>query len=88
MVAVHGLNGDPINTWTRKGSVLRSSTMWLKDLLPEKLPGARIMTFGYDATLVGNTSTGGVQSNAGVLLADLKYAREGYVSAMPREKHW
>lgn len=27
--------------------------LWLKDLLPEKIPGARILTYGYDANTRG-----------------------------------
>ncbi len=44
IVAVHGLNGHREKTWTASNGLL-----WLRDLLPTKIPNARIMTWGYDA---------------------------------------
>ena len=54
--------------------------MWLKDLLPEKLPGARIMTFEYNAGAVANTSPYGVRANAVKLIRALRDKREDDVS--------
>ncbi|KAA8915033.1 hypothetical protein FN846DRAFT_4182 [Sphaerosporella brunnea] len=53
IVAVHGLNGHRINTW--RCSDLGNGTSWLnnKEMLPSRIPKARIMTFGYGA---GDTS--------------------------------
>jgi hypothetical protein len=48
VVAVHGLNGHRENTWTAKTGVL-----WLRDLLPAKIPNARIFSWGYDANTHG-----------------------------------
>jgi hypothetical protein len=31
--------------------------MWLRDFLPAQLSGARIMTFGYNSTLLGSTTS-------------------------------
>lgn len=45
IVAVHGVGGDVINTWTHP----KSKAFWLKDILPRQIPDARIMTFGYNA---------------------------------------
>ncbi|KAK9642580.1 hypothetical protein HCH54_008014 [Aspergillus fumigatus] len=45
LVAIHGLNGDPINTWTHT----ETEVMWLRDLLPAAIPDICIMTFGYNA---------------------------------------
>jgi len=53
--------------------------MWLKDLLPQELPNARIMTFGYAATVLGNTSTAGVRDNARSLTQLLQDEREDNV---------
>ena len=36
-------------TWTAKDA----AAPWPKTLLPTKLPNARILTFGYDANVVG-----------------------------------
>jgi alpha-beta hydrolase superfamily lysophospholipase len=44
IIAVHGLNGHREKTFQTKDGVL-----WLRDLLPEKLPQTRIFTWGYDA---------------------------------------
>jgi hypothetical protein len=67
---VHGLNGDRIKTWTQDGC------FWLRDLLPDKLPGARVMTFGYNADLAMNYSTLGIRDHATVLLSSLRDKRE------------
>ncbi|KAK3317309.1 Alpha/Beta hydrolase protein [Cercophora scortea] len=75
IVAVHGLNGDATHSWTDE-SPSGASTMWLRDLLPYKLPNARVMTFGYNASVIGNTSVAGVRENARRLLSLLRDKRE------------
>ncbi|KAK0708684.1 Alpha/Beta hydrolase protein [Lasiosphaeris hirsuta] len=75
IVAVHGLNGHYMNSWTAK-SKTGKTTMWLKDLLPEKLPGAHIMTFEYDATAAAGASPHGVRENAVKLIRALRDKRE------------
>ena len=42
---VHGLTGDRESTWTAPGH----SVPWPSTLLPPRLRGARILTYGYDA---------------------------------------
>ncbi|KAM3533698.1 hypothetical protein MY4038_003013 [Beauveria bassiana] len=44
IIALHGLNGHREKTWTARNGV-----HWLRDLLPEDLPQARILCWGYDA---------------------------------------
>ena len=44
IVAVHGLGGHPYDTWTHDNGI-----MWLRDLLPQDIPNARVMTWGYDS---------------------------------------
>ncbi|PGH23622.1 hypothetical protein AJ80_02403 [Polytolypa hystricis UAMH7299] len=44
VVFVHGLTGNRKKTWTAAGSDLP----WPQTLLPPTVPGARILTFGYD----------------------------------------
>lgn len=51
VVAVHGLQGDLYQTWTHE-----NDTMWLESILPDKVPFARIMTFGYDSTIAFSSS--------------------------------
>ncbi|KAG8861848.1 hypothetical protein FRB91_000092 [Serendipita sp. 411] len=44
IVAIHGLDGHREDSWKAD-----DGTMWLKDLLPDDVPNARILTYGYDA---------------------------------------
>ena len=44
IVAVHGLGGHLCDTWTHDNGI-----MWLRDLLPQDVPNARVMTWGYDS---------------------------------------
>lgn len=47
LVAVHGLGGHPIQTWTDP----KTKKCWLKDeeFLPRDVPSARVLSFGYNA---------------------------------------
>jgi hypothetical protein len=49
VVAVHGIGADPDRTWTRDG------VNWLRDenMLPQAVPQARIMRFGYESQWLG-----------------------------------
>ena len=49
IVFVHGLQGDSTGTWAT------SKVFWPKDLLPQDIPDARILTFGYDALVQRET---------------------------------
>jgi hypothetical protein len=51
VVAVHGLQGDLYQTWTHE-----NGTMWLESILPDKIPYARIMTFGYNSAIAFSSS--------------------------------
>ncbi|CAI6035875.1 unnamed protein product, partial [Clonostachys chloroleuca] len=53
IVAVHGLGAIPDITWKEK----TSSINWLshKDMLPQAVPEARILRFGYDSLWMGET---------------------------------
>lgn len=82
IVALHGLNGSSIKTWTApcpksksKSKDGRKETHWLRDLLPHDFPKARIMTFGYDATAAFTDSTAGIAEHARDLLSCLMLAR-------------
>ena len=48
IIAIHGLDGHPKWSWTAE-----NGTFWLCDLLPNKIPHARILTYGYDANTRG-----------------------------------
>lgn len=70
IVAVHGLGGDPYKTWTHE-----NGTLWLRDIAPQQLPGARIYTFGYDSTFAFSQGTGNVRDFARSLLEALALER-------------
>ncbi|KAK4199522.1 protein SERAC1 [Triangularia verruculosa] len=74
IVAVHGLGGDAIRTWTYNPKIGKSTT-WLKDLLPTKLPDARVMTLQYDSGVFGR-SAHSVRENARKLIQLLRDQRE------------
>lgn len=50
IVMVHGLNGHWRDTWTAGDQIF-----WLKDLLPELVPNARIFSWGYDSRTHSST---------------------------------
>jgi len=49
--------------------------MWLKDFLPQEVPTARVMLFGYNANVAFETSTAGVLEQAHNLLNRLYLKR-------------
>lgn len=53
IVAVHGLGANPAWAWVwkerREPDENCRKVNWLQDLLPEKIPYARIMTFNYES---------------------------------------
>lgn len=53
--------------------------MWLQDLLPKQMPNARIMTFGYDGDIAGESallSAHGLSNAAAMLLTCLASMRQ------------
>lgn len=53
IIAIHGLDGHLEQSWTADNGVL-----WLRDLLPELIPYARIVTYGYDGYTRGRDQMG------------------------------
>ncbi len=43
IVAVHGLRGSPVRSWTNKSP----QTMWLRDMLQVDVSTSRVMSYGY-----------------------------------------
>ena len=67
LVAIHGLNGHPLETWTHEPS----RKLWLRDLLPQVIPNIRIMTYGYNAKFWNFTAHQDLRHISQKLLADL-----------------
>ena|SRR5437868_11238314 len=75
IIFVHGLTGDRDKTWTAPGA----EATWPATLLPEKIPRARILTFGYDAYVTdwrSVVSKNRIGNHARNLLAALATYRE------------
>lgn len=68
-IAVHGLAANPEYTWIKKADDrnpiagvpenvrvrgTKREVMWLKHLLPQKIPEARILKFNYDSSYLIN----------------------------------
>ncbi len=67
-IFIHGLNprNDPHHsdhTWSVENGV-----MWPRDLLPKKIPDARIMIFKYNANVAWGVSEAGIRQHADTLL--------------------
>lgn len=71
IVAVHGLNGDPTNTWKHS-----NNHFWLQESLPLDIKGARVLNYGYNADVVFGNSTADVLDHAKSLLGSLIDERE------------
>lgn len=72
----------PIDNMDRAGG---REVFWPQMLLPQVMPTARIMTWGYDVgidSLLRGTSTASVFRHAGMLLSDLETARRGDGAAL------
>lgn len=76
IVAVHGLNGHRLRTWTHIDPDTKEETLWLRDLLPQHFPTARIMTFGYSAEIWNDKVKLPLSSHAETLLHALLVRRE------------
>ncbi|UKZ79213.1 hypothetical protein TrVFT333_006963 [Trichoderma virens FT-333] len=75
IVFIHGLTGDREQTWTASGAI----EPWPKTLLPLELPTARVLTFGYDASVADYrsvVSTNRIGNHAWNLLTSLASYRE------------
>lgn len=51
VVAVTGLSGHAFGSWKSRAT----GHMWLKDFLPRDVKGVRVMSYGYNSNLVGDT---------------------------------
>lgn len=77
LVFVHGLRGSQLKTWSCDG------VFWPRDLLMNDLKNARVITWGYDASIANAFTYASKESlfgHAGTLLNDLARLRRGIVS--------
>lgn len=63
IVAVHGLGGHWKKTWTAE-----NGKMWLRDFLPNQLPTARIMSYGYNSKTAFSKSVTDIEDESTLLL--------------------
>lgn len=89
VVFVHGLNGDPHNTWTSE----KSNTFWPAQLLPPILEEerARILVYGYDADVTSFTdgvSRDKIHNHAEHLVAELAANRRVSIQIVLNEWWW
>lgn len=73
IVAVHGLDGKILDSWTSKSGVC-----WLTDprFLPLEIPAARVLGFGYNANTVSKEiSVGRVEDHGQSLIVGLSQLR-------------
>lgn len=80
IVAIHGLEGHPLGTWT---SSENNKTMWIRDFLKDSFPRARIFTFGYSSQMWFSKSMSTVDDVAKVLLSRLRHKRARYQPERP-----
>lgn len=70
IIAIHGLGGTAHKTWTHENGIL-----WLRDIVPNELPGVRIYTFGYDSSFAFSKGTGTLSDFAKNLLEAIRLER-------------
>src|ERR1700733_5386306 len=76
LVFVHGLRGSRLKTWS-SGDVF-----WPRDLLKDDVKNARVITWGYDASVANAFTYASKESifgHADTLLSDLARLRRGIV---------
>lgn len=76
LVFVHGLRGSPLKTWSH------GDIFWPQHLLMDDLKNARVITWGYDASIINAFKPASKESlfgHAETLLNDLARLRRGVV---------
>ncbi|KAI1118234.1 heterokaryon incompatibility protein-domain-containing protein [Nemania sp. NC0429] len=71
LVVVHGLGGDPLESWRSEPSGIP----WFTEFLLPRIPQTRIMTFAYNSDILSLESSG-IRDLARSLLFDLSDIRE------------
>ncbi|GKT93566.1 ankyrin repeat-containing protein [Colletotrichum tofieldiae] len=73
IIAVPGLGSHALGSW--KSS--HSDAVWLRDFLPQDVPGIRVLLYGYDTTLPGSLSRQSIGDLGGILLERVVAFRAG-----------
>jgi hypothetical protein len=82
IIAIHGLNGHYNKTWQSK-TPFGDDVNWLRDFLPQQMPNARIMSYGYNSTVLFSKSVADIGTFAGQLLEDLRSHRRAQETTSP-----
>ena len=77
VVLVHGLGGHPRKSWTYSDATTEEEIFWPVEILPEDLPLARVMTYGWKSELSCSLflTQGTLYQHSSFLLTDLTKAR-------------
>ncbi|KAK4223460.1 hypothetical protein QBC38DRAFT_487688 [Podospora fimiseda] len=80
IVLVHGLDGDPVNTWKSA-----SGQVWPQTLLPEARPHTRVLSFSYNGDITQDevVSFATIRDNSQALLTQLACRRDGVHADRP-----
>lgn len=68
IIAIHGLGGHMYDSWTHE-----NKTLWLRDLLPDAFPRARVFSYGYSSSRFFEGQKSGIQACADELLEALEW---------------
>lgn len=78
---ISGLASHPFGSWQPHGR--DKSFMWIRDELPQRLPGVRFLVYGYDTALSGSTSFQVIADLAISLVQTMKAIGWSALSAKP-----
>ncbi|GJC78574.1 protein SERAC1 [Colletotrichum liriopes] len=73
IIAVPGLGSHALGSWKSP----HSDAVWLRDFLPQDVPGIRVLLYGYDTMLPGSLSRQSIGDLGGILLERVVAFRAG-----------
>ncbi len=76
LVFVHGLNPKNAPNFAEQAWTHANGTFWPKELLPQEIPQARVLLFGYNSNVALDVSHQGVKEHANTLLDRLVRKRD------------
>ncbi|KAF8534800.1 ankyrin repeat-containing domain protein [Trichophaea hybrida] len=72
VIAVTGLAGHAFGSWKER----QGNNMWLRDMLCYDIPNIRILTYGFDSTLINSASISSIENFATTFLQSLIRSRD------------